>query len=145
MFRKVWLAPDKSLQICTGLNMSLQYAKVKKRITCSPYPQVRSLELENRQTWENLSDSCDSESPNWITSSGCRICVTQSLKEADRKYFSGRGMSLPWCSAMDLKTSQGTFQYNFSVFSVLQPEYKGLTLHKKKKSILPLKTQRPVC
>lgn len=71
-----------------------------------------------------------------ITRSGCRICVTKSLKEADRKYFSGRGMILPWCSAMDLKISQSTFQDCFSVFSVLQPGCKGLTLHKKERILL---------
>lgn len=89
------------------------------------------------QTLGKLSESPGSEAPAWVTGSDCRICVTEGLKEAIRKYLSAKEiypiaradpalMQCYWLGDIQ-RCLPGLFFWNLC-FQVLPPEWKGLSL-----------------
>lgn len=99
------------------------------------------------QTLGKLSHSWDNEAPDWITGRDCRICVTEGLKEAVRKYLSGRenyhivraDPSLVRGHELDGLEDHFSGARIFSITTWMKRAHS-----QKRARILPLKTQRPV-
>lgn len=103
------------------------------------------------QTLGKLSDSRDSEARDWVAGSDLGICVTEGLKEAIRKYLSGREIyhsgradpALVQCYGLDdlQRCLPGLFLW-VHVFSITT--WMKRVHSQKRATILPPKTQRPV-